>query len=120
MELDSIQKVATGKQAVTLALELRDRRCARCAMEAARRPVALGLGLPALRPPARGKPPVVTIDEIRARFKEGWRLVRASNTQLVLVSRYEAHDPHTLDKLAASASNTPKDCELLTCLPPMK
>jgi phosphomannomutase/phosphoglucomutase len=42
---------------------------------------------------------VVTIDGVRARFKDGWGLIRASNTQPVLVSRYEAHNQHTLDEI---------------------
>lgn len=40
---------------------------------------------------------VVTIDGVRARFREGWGLVRASNTQPVLVTRYEASDQPALD-----------------------
>jgi len=42
---------------------------------------------------------VITIDGVRARFKEGWGLVRASNTQPTLVSRYEARDQQTLDEI---------------------
>lgn len=44
------------------------------------------------------KYPVVTIDGVRAIFPHGWGLVRASNTQAVLVLRFEAD---TADDLAA-------------------
>lgn len=39
---------------------------------------------------------VVTIDGARARFDDGWGLVRASNTQPALVIRCEARDQATL------------------------
>jgi len=39
---------------------------------------------------------VVTIDGVRARFADGWGLVRASNTQSALVMRCEAKDQETL------------------------
>lgn len=39
---------------------------------------------------------VVTIDGVRARFADGWGLVRASNTQAALVVRCEARDPEAL------------------------
>ncbi len=42
---------------------------------------------------------VVTIDGVRARFEAGWGLVRASNTQPMLVTRYEARDPRELDEI---------------------
>lgn len=42
---------------------------------------------------------VVTIDGVRARFKAGWGLVRASNTQPMLVFRYEARDQRALDEI---------------------
>jgi phosphomannomutase / phosphoglucomutase len=38
----------------------------------------------------RGKYDVVDIDGVRVKFSEGWGLVRASNTQPVLVLRFEA------------------------------
>ncbi|HSX22277.1 MAG TPA: phosphomannomutase/phosphoglucomutase [Gaiellaceae bacterium] len=40
---------------------------------------------------------VVTIDGVRARFADGWGLVRASNTQASLVVRCEAKDREALD-----------------------
>ena len=44
---------------------------------------------------------VNTTDGIRARFKEGWWLVRASNTQEALSIRCEAQTTQTLDALKA-------------------
>jgi len=42
------------------------------------------------------KYPVVAIDGVRAIFPKGWGLVRASNTQAVLVLRFEADTPEDL------------------------
>ena len=42
---------------------------------------------------------VVTIDGVRARFADGWGLVRASNTQPALVVRCEARDQQALDEI---------------------
>jgi phosphomannomutase/phosphoglucomutase len=42
---------------------------------------------------------VVTIDGVRARFADGWGLVRASNTQPALVIRCEARDQHKLGEI---------------------
>lgn len=39
------------------------------------------------------------IDGVRLRFKDGWGLVRASNTQPVLVLRFEAETPERLDEI---------------------
>ena len=36
---------------------------------------------------------VITVDGVRAIFEKGWGLIRASNTQPVLVMRFEANDP---------------------------
>ena len=50
----------------------------------------------------RGDPSVqsvVTIDGVRARFADGWGLVRASNTQSALVVRCEASDRQALDEI---------------------
>ena len=41
--------------------------------------------------------PVNTIDGVRITFPNGWGLLRASNTQPVLVMRFEATDPRALD-----------------------
>jgi phosphomannomutase/phosphoglucomutase len=42
------------------------------------------------------KYPVSTLDGVRITFAEGWGLLRASNTQPVLVLRFEAHTPEAL------------------------
>jgi len=44
----------------------------------------------------RGKYEIVDIDGVRIRFSEGWGLIRASNTQPVLVMRFEARSPEKL------------------------
>lgn len=41
--------------------------------------------------------PVNTMDGIRITFPHGWGLLRASNTQPILVLRFEASDPQALD-----------------------
>jgi phosphomannomutase/phosphoglucomutase len=43
------------------------------------------------------KYPVKTIDGVRMTFPKGWGLIRSSNTQSVLVLRFEATDPDALD-----------------------
>lgn len=42
---------------------------------------------------------VITIDGARIKFENGWGLVRASNTQAILVLRFEASSPEELDKI---------------------
>ena len=44
---------------------------------------------------------VVDIDGIRVEFGDGWGLVRASNTQPVLVVRFEARTPERLEQIRA-------------------
>jgi phosphomannomutase/phosphoglucomutase len=46
-----------------------------------------------------GKYEVVTIDGLRVKFPRGWGLVRASNTQPVLVLRFEAETKEELDTI---------------------
>jgi phosphomannomutase / phosphoglucomutase len=41
---------------------------------------------------------IVDIDGVRVQFEEGWGLVRASNTQPILVMRFEATNKDLLDK----------------------
>jgi len=41
---------------------------------------------------------VNTIDGVRVTFEKGWGLVRASNTQPVLVMRFEAASDELLEK----------------------
>ena len=43
------------------------------------------------------KYPVNTIDGVRITFPKGWGLLRASNTQPVLVMRFEATDAESRD-----------------------
>jgi phosphomannomutase/phosphoglucomutase len=45
--------------------------------------------------------PVNTIDGVRISFPHGWGLLRASNTQPVLVMRFEATDPGLRDEYQA-------------------
>jgi phosphomannomutase / phosphoglucomutase len=45
--------------------------------------------------------PVNTIDGVRISFPKGWGLLRASNTQPVLVMRFEATDPEARDAYRA-------------------
>ncbi len=42
---------------------------------------------------------VITVDGVRAVFHNGWGLIRASNTQPVLVMRFEARDPASLSSI---------------------
>jgi len=44
---------------------------------------------------------VITVDGVRVLFGDGWGLIRASNTQPVLVTRFEARDQQELDKIQA-------------------
>ncbi|HBY60324.1 MAG TPA: phosphomannomutase [Solibacterales bacterium] len=46
----------------------------------------------------RGRRKVVEVDGARVLFEKGWGLVRASNTQPVLVMRFEAETPELLDE----------------------
>lgn len=47
----------------------------------------------------RGERPVIDVDGARVQFPGGWGLVRASNTQPVLVLRFEARDSETLKSI---------------------
>jgi phosphomannomutase/phosphoglucomutase len=42
---------------------------------------------------------VIDIDGVRVLFGDGWGLVRASNTQPVLVLRFEALSPNRLEEI---------------------
>jgi phosphomannomutase/phosphoglucomutase len=44
----------------------------------------------------RGRYEIIDVDGVRVRFPEGWGLIRASNTQPVLVMRFEAQSPEKL------------------------
>jgi phosphomannomutase/phosphoglucomutase len=54
--------------------------------------------IPELAKKAFGEFKVETIDGVRITFEKGWGLVRASNTQPVLVMRFEAADEAHLKK----------------------
>jgi phosphomannomutase/phosphoglucomutase len=45
--------------------------------------------------------PAVTVDGVRVVFPDGWGLVRASNTQPLLVLRFEARTPERLAEIRA-------------------
>ncbi len=49
----------------------------------------------------RGRYEVIDIDGVRVTFPDGWGLVRASNTQPVLVTRFEATTPARLAEIRA-------------------
>ena len=48
---------------------------------------------------------VISIDGVRALFDGGWGLVRASNTQPVLVLRFEGRDEETVQRIRAIMEN---------------
>ena len=48
---------------------------------------------------------VITVDGIRAVFDKGWGLIRASNTQPVLVMRFEANEPAILESIKTMMEN---------------
>ena len=45
--------------------------------------------------------PVNTIDGVRMTFPKGWGLIRSSNTQPILVLRFEATEPAALEAYQA-------------------
>jgi phosphomannomutase / phosphoglucomutase len=47
----------------------------------------------------RGKYPIIDTDGVRATFEGGWGLVRSSNTQPILVLRFEADTSKALDRI---------------------
>jgi len=49
--------------------------------------------------------PIVDVDGVRIIFPDGWGLVRASNTQPVLVLRFEARSPERLKEIRALVEN---------------
>jgi phosphomannomutase/phosphoglucomutase len=42
---------------------------------------------------------IISVDGFRAVFENGWGLIRASNTQPVLVMRFEANSPSSLNSI---------------------
>jgi phosphomannomutase/phosphoglucomutase len=53
--------------------------------------------------------PIIDIDGVRASFPHGWALVRASNTQEVLVLRFEADSREHLDGIRREVEGTLED-----------
>lgn len=47
----------------------------------------------------------ITVDGVRVRFKDGWGLVRASNTQPVIVTRFEANNREALEHIQKLVMN---------------
>jgi phosphomannomutase/phosphoglucomutase len=47
----------------------------------------------------------ITIDGVRIKFPDGWGLVRASNTQPVIVLRFEANSPEKLEEIKGIVMN---------------
>ena len=41
----------------------------------------------------------ITVDGVRIKFGDGWGLVRSSNTQPVIVCRFEANSPNRRDEI---------------------
>lgn len=52
------------------------------------------------------KYPIIDIDGVRANYPKGWALVRASNTQEVLVLRYEADTKEDLEAIKKEVEQT--------------
>jgi len=42
---------------------------------------------------------VITVDGVRVQYEDGWALVRASNTQPIIVTRFEARDDERLERI---------------------
>ncbi len=53
----------------------------------------------------QNNPDTITIDGIRIPFEGGWALVRSSNTQPVIVLRFEASSPERLKSIRAEVEN---------------
>ena len=56
----------------------------------------------------------ITVDGVRIRFDEGWGLVRASNTQPVIVMRFEANTQEALEKIKNLVMNKLSEFGTLT------
>ena len=51
---------------------------------------------------------VIDIDGARIQFEHGWGLARASNTQPVIVMRFEAESPDRLDEIGSLVNSVVK------------
>jgi len=47
----------------------------------------------------------ITVDGVRVKFEDGWGLVRASNTQPIIVVRFEARTPERLEEIQSLIMN---------------
>ncbi len=56
---------------------------------------------------------IVTVDGVRVNFRDGWALIRASNTQPVISLRYEAKRPADLDRIRATVERWLKERRVL-------
>lgn len=57
----------------------------------------------------RNTPGIIDIDGIRVPFKDGWALVRCSNTQPVIVLRFEASSAESLQRIRGEVENLLKE-----------
>jgi phosphomannomutase/phosphoglucomutase len=57
----------------------------------------------------RSKHDVIDVDGVRVLFGDGWGLIRASNTQPVIVARYEASTPERLAEIRGEMETWLKD-----------
>jgi phosphomannomutase/phosphoglucomutase len=48
---------------------------------------------------------IIDVDGVRVIFEDGWGLVRASNTTPVIVTRFEAKTPESLDTIQNKLMN---------------
>ncbi len=55
------------------------------------------------------KYPIIDIDGVRAIYPNGWALVRPSNTQEILVLRFEADSKHALQTIRNEVEKTIED-----------
>jgi phosphomannomutase / phosphoglucomutase len=58
-----------------------------------------------------GKSRVIDVDGVRILFEDGWGLIRASNTQPVLVLRFEAKTPERLQAIRTEIENLLRSIE---------
>jgi len=54
---------------------------------------------------------IVTIDGVRVIFEDGWGLVRASNTTPILVTRFEAKSPESLERIQTLMNDLIKEAK---------
>ena len=51
----------------------------------------------------------ITVDGVRVKFEEGWGLIRASNTQPVIVCRFEGNTLNNMNKIQSIILNKLKE-----------